>query len=441
MQTGSTHRYNVLHPFSYMPPAGELERQDPFFTLVKGEGSWVFDGNGRSYLYTTTAVPSVGLGNGQIIEALTRQYETLSFASTCEQSHDLAAKLADKLLCLAGEPYAMAFFTTDGSGAVETAMRLARQYHLARQDGRRSKFISLEGNYHGTTFGSGSITHMGIQAMFGEGLDGCISAPAPNGFRPPMEGSPAFVTRYCLDMLEEIIDEQHPGTIAAIVLELVQGVNGIVVLPEDYVREVRKIADKYGILLIVDEVATGVGRTGSWLACHRYDVEADLLTLSKGLTGGYFPMGATLFSGKIREELFGNGGVFLHGSTQSGHPVGCAAALATLDVIEEQQLIRNAADKGAYILAGLKAALSDHPLVGEVRGLGLMLAVEFVAGGASKEPVTMDWSKRFMEELRREGILGNFFNSILLMYPPLTITGEEADFLVEGVSKAVRAMA
>jgi len=433
-------RYSVLHPFSYMPPAKAYGQEPPFFTIEKGEGSWVYDGDGKRYLYTTTAVPSVGLGHPKVIKTIAEQCEKLSFASSCEQSHPLLQQLANQLIEIAGSPYSMVSFSNDGSGAVETAMRLVRQYFITKGESRRSKFISLEGNYHGTTFGSGSVTHLGIQSFFGKGLEDCYSVPAPNLYRPSIEGSPEFVIQFCLNMLEETIHEQHPHSIAAVLLEPVQGVNGIVVMPHEFIRAVREMTRKYGIMLIMDEVATGLGRTGHWLAAHDYGVEADLTTLSKGLTGGYFPMGATLISEEIRKLLFDQGGIFLHGSTQSGHPVGCAAALATLELIRENRLIENAASLGSYIREQLQNELHAHTNVGEVRGKGLMLAIEFVADQGTKESVAMDWGKRLTRRLYEEGILGNFFNGILLMYPPLNISREEADYLIQGVVKAIRGM-
>ncbi|MGM1050626.1 MAG: aspartate aminotransferase family protein [Bacillota bacterium] len=430
--------YNVLHPFSFMPDRQTLEKNDPFFTLYRGKGSWVFDETGNKYLYTTTAVPTVGLGNEVVLERIRNQYETLSFASTCEQNHPLTNELAGKLLQLAGEPFDMVFFTTDGSGAVETSMRLARQHFISTNQPERIKFISVDGNYHGTTYGSGSVTNLGIQSIFGPGLEGCFSIPSPADFSMSSNISESINEK--INKLEELINIEKSETIAAVALELVQGVNGIIPMPQEFVQAVRKITEKHGILLIIDEVTTGIGRTGHWLASHYFGIKADLLTLSKGLTGGYFPMGATLISEQIRDALFSNGGVFLHGSTQSGHPVGCAAALAVLEIMENENLVKNSSELGKRIKDGLMKGLENHPSVLEIRGEGLMLAIEFVENKADKQPVSMDWSRRFTSKLRDEGILGNFFNSIFLMYPPLNITVEESDYLVQGVCNAAWTM-
>ncbi|WP_134682996.1 aminotransferase family protein [Brevibacillus migulae] len=435
----NAHSYQAVHPFSYMPPPEQM-KEHPFICLERGQGSWVYDTEGNQYLYATTAVPSVGLGNPRVIERMVQQLQTLSFGSTCEQTHPLLIQLADRILKLSGNGYDRVFFSNDGSGAVETAMRFSRQYFAQRGESRRQKFISLEGAYHGTTYGSGSVTHLGIQESFGKGLDGCVRVPAPNLYRPPIKGDPDFIVKFCLDVLEEVIHEEHPHSIAAVLIEPIQGVNGIIPLPAAYITGVRDITRKYGIHLIVDEVATGVGRTGQWLASHCYGIEADFVALSKGLTGGFFPMGATLLHKEIGESLFGKGGIFLHGSTQSGHPVGCAAALETLDILQDENLMQNARELGAYILQRFQEEFIQHPNVGDIRGMGLMLAIEFVSQQATKEPVSYEWGARFSAALKREGILGNFFNSILLMYPPLNLTKDEAEFLVKGVLAAVRSM-
>lgn len=358
--------YSTIHPFSYMPPfpgTSEEQFQRRNVCLVRGEGVWAYDVKDRRYLYATTAVPSVGLCNRVINDEITRQYETLHFASTCGQTHPLIERLSQRLLKAAGAPFGQVFYSNDGSGAVETAMRLARQYLISAGQPKRTKFISLEGNYHGTTFGSGSVTHLGIQEMFGPGLSGCYSAPTPNPYRLPMEGGLEQNIKFCLDMLEELIFEINPNEVAAVLLEPIQGVNGIVDIPKEYLQAVRHLTMKYGILLIMDEVATGIGRTGHWIYSHELGIQSDLLTLSKGLTGGYFPMGATLVS----ETLFGGGGIFLHGSTQSGHPVGCAAALAVLDYLECNDLVENAKNQGAFILHALQHALQIVAIVARLR--------------------------------------------------------------------------
>jgi adenosylmethionine-8-amino-7-oxononanoate aminotransferase len=430
--------YKVLHPFTYMPSlSSESSFYEHYVRLSKGAGSWVFDEHGKQFLYATTAVPSVGLGNPYVLKRVMEQYSSLSFASTCAQGHPLVGALADRLIALSGNPFEMVFFGNDGSGAVETAMRLARQLFMSQGQPKRNKFISLEGNYHGTTFGTGAVTHMGIQEMFGPTLQGCDKSPAPNMYRPPIDGKDSFVIQYCLNMLEETIFENGPESIAAVLLEPIQGVTGIVPMPKEFVTAVREMTRKYGILLIMDEVATGAGRTGAWLASRELGVEADLLTLSKGLTGGYFPMSATLVSGDIASSLFGKGGIFLHGSTQSGHPVGCAAAMAVLDIIESESLIGNARLKGDYILSELNARLQHHPNVGDIRGRGLMLAIEFVSDRHTKEAVDYNFGQKLTSLLHQEGILGNFFNGVLILYPPLNLSQQEADYLVQGTVRAV----
>ncbi|UFJ42405.1 aspartate aminotransferase family protein [Brevibacillus humidisoli] len=437
----TSNAYRVLHPFTFMGDMQELTVeavQEQYVCLKGGKGSWVFDNQGNSYLYLTTAVPTLGLGHERVVEQISEQYKTLSFASTCAQSHELVQPLAERLLSLADGPYSSVFFANDGSGAVESAMKLARQYWMKKGQMNRTKFVSLSGNYHGTTFGSGSVTHMGIQEQFGPALEGCLSAPAPHLYHPPIEGGEEAVVDYCLEQLEALIEQEGAETIAAVLIEPIQGVNGVVLFPDRYWHGFQQLVRQYDILMIADEVGTGIGRTGHWFASHRYQLEPDLLIVSKGLTGGYFPMGATLISHHMMETLYAGGGIFLHGSTMCGHPVGCAAALAVLDVIEEQQLVEHAARVGNRMLEQLRDALDDHPQVGEVRGMGMMLAIEFVDDQATRQPVNPQWGQALTQHLRSEGILGNFFNSTLAMYPPLTLSQKEAEFVVNGVVQAVR---
>lgn len=398
--------------------------------LTKGEGAWVYDDAGNRYLYLSTAVPTVGLGNRRVIQAMTEQYETLSFASTCAQGHPFANQLSERLTRIAHHEHAMVFFSNDGSGAVETAMKLVRQYYRSKGEPQRTRFLSFEGSYHGTTFGSGSVTHMGIKESFGPGLEGCFSIPAPHLYRPPVAGDEAAFEQYCLEQLEKTILTLGADTIAAILIEPIQGVNGVVLFPQDFWQKVQCIARRYDLLLIADEVGTGLGRTGHWLASHHYGIKPDLVALSKGLTGGYFPMGATIISEEIIAELYKEGGIFLHGSTLCGHPVACVAALTILEMIEQDGLLEQARQRGEWILNRLKQSLLDHPQVGDIRGMGMMLAIELVSNRETKTSVSFAWSRAFTATLRQAGILANFFNGVLSMYPPLTLSDDEADYLV-----------
>lgn len=439
MHKTTDYRYPFLHPFSLMPPIAQ-QVQFPFISLVKGEGPWIYDQDGKKYMYLTTAVPSIGLGNSRVIERIREQYLKMSYASTCEQTHPIAAKLAKRLISIAGEPMSMAFFTMDGSGAVETAMKLARQYFISLQQPERMKFISIEGNYHGTTFGSGSVTQLDIQSSFGPVLQGCYSIPSPYPYHHISDSADELAVR-SLQALRNIIHEQGAERIAACVVELVQGVNGAVPMPKSFIKELGELTRKHEILLIVDEVTTGLGRTGSWMASHEYEIEPDMLILSKGLTGGYFPMGVALFSEKISSQLFDGGGIFLHGSTQNGHPVGCEAALTVLDIIEEGELVKNTQTVGALILDQLRSALAGHPHVADIRGAGLMIGIEFKNTQEGKRNgVSLEWGGRLSANLRREGILGNIFNGTLIIYPPLNITQDEAEFIWRGIINAVKAM-
>ncbi|MCK6259431.1 aminotransferase class III-fold pyridoxal phosphate-dependent enzyme [Fictibacillus sp. KIGAM418] len=433
-------KYNVLHPFSFMPNLQDKTEEDikEIYTFLEsGKGCWVKDDKGNEYFYATTAVPTVGLGNKRVVDAINKQMERLSFASTCGQTHPYVQKLAEKLVSVAGEQFSLCFYTTDGSGAIETAMKLARQHFMQKGLQGKSKFISFDGNYHGTTFASGSVTKMGIQETFGEGIKGCYTAPFPNMLRPPVEGTEEEITDYCLQRLKHLIAEISPDEVAAIIFEPIQGVNGIIPMSKRFLQQVASLAKENNILLIADEVTTGLGRTGYWTSSEYYGIKPDLLTISKGLTGGYFPMGATLISSEIESSLLEEGGIFLHGSTQCGHPVGCVAALELISIIEEENLLENAKEMGEYILSTFKNQLKDCKHIGEVRGEGLMISIEFVSDRLSNESIDFSLGERFSQELRRQGVLGNYFNGILLLYPPLNVSKSEATFLSDKVLQAI----
>jgi adenosylmethionine-8-amino-7-oxononanoate aminotransferase len=434
-------KYKVLHPFSYMPNLQDKTEEDikEIYTFIEsGKGSWVKDDKGIEYFYATTAVPTVGLGNTRVIDAMYKQLEDLSFVSTCGQTHKYVHQLADKLVSVTGEQFSLCFFTTDGSGAVETAMKLARQHFRQKGLHKKSKFISFEGNYHGTMFASGSVTNMGIKETFGDGITGCFTAPFPNMLRPPINGTKEEINKFCLDQLEKLITEISPDEVAAIIVEPIQGVNGIIPMSKSFLKQVDRLAKENDILLIADEVTTGLGRTGYWTASEYYGIKPDLLAVSKGLTGGYFPMGATLISSEIEASLLNDGGVFLHGSTQCGHPVGCVAALELISIIEEEHLLKNAKEIGEDILLTFKNSLQDCDYIGEVRGKGLMISIEFVTDQLSKNPIDYSIGERFSQELRRQGVLGNYFNGVLLLYPPLNVSKTDADFLTEKVLLAIK---
>lgn len=423
-----------------MPPTSETtpeKIEQDNVCLVRGNGSWVYDKHDHSYLYATTAVPTLGVSNPDILSPLFEQYKTLSFSSTCGQTHEHLLPLSEKLMEITDHRFEKVFFSNDGSGAIETALKLVRQYYQLKGQPEKTKFISFDGNYHGTTLATGAVTHMGIQESFGPSLDGCIKVPTPDLYRPPVQGTEDELVTYCLNELEDKIVKENPATIAALLIEPIQGVNGIIVQPSTFFPALRNLATKYDIQLIADEVTTGIGRMGTWTASEAYGIDPDLLVLSKGLTGGYFPMGATLFSKSISEVIFGNGNVFLHGSTQCGHPVACTAALTILRLIESQNILDNVVTEGSHILNSFRESLKNHPNVGDIRGKGLMMAIEFVEDKETKEKTSFDFGARLSKLLHRYGILGNYFNSILVLYPPLNISRDESIYLIENVVAAI----
>jgi len=431
--------YAVWHPFTAMPPYSALTPERLHTDLLfieRAQGAWVQDERGSWYLNLLNAINAVGFGRQSVLEAIERQYRQLTFHPLFAHGHRPAEALAARLLGHAPSSMRMVFFANDGSGAVETALKLARFYFMVQGRPERRHLISLEGAYHGVSYGALSVTHMDMHSLFAPVVPDCHAVPAPHPFRPPIQAPPDEVVAWCVSQLERKIDEIGADKVAAVVVEPVQGVRGCVVLPDDYFRQVRSLTRRHGILLIADEVSTGLGRTGQWFASAEW--EPDMIAVSKGLTSGYFPLGATLVSGLIYEAVQGMG--FPHGSTTAGHPVGCAAAQAVIDIIEQESLVENAARVGAFLLDGLRTHLKAHPHVGDVRGRGMMLAVEFVQDRESKEPPNGDLRRRIMLALRAQGLLTAYFEGAVTLYPPLSLTQAEASELVGRFAAAAESL-
>lgn len=333
---------------------------------------------------------NIGYGRTELADAASNAMKSLSF-----QHHFGAAaaedtiRLADRLLTLfrekANAPHmARVFFGTSGSDANDTAYKLVRYYNNLRGKPKKKKFIARLGGYHGLTHVASSLT--GIDAYhtnFDQPVDGVLHTHCPHFFRYGLAGETeeAYTDRLVGD-LEALIEREGPETIAAFIAEPVMGTGGVFLPPSGYFEKVQAVLDRYDILLVVDEVITGFGRTGQWFGTGTYGLRPDIVSLAKGLTSAYFPMSASIISDRIwqvLEEHSARTGTFMHGFTYSGHPVGSAVALANLDILENEKLAENAAALEQPFLDALRAKIGDHPFVGDIRGVGLMAGVEFVA--------------------------------------------------------------
>ncbi|UWQ22703.1 aminotransferase class III-fold pyridoxal phosphate-dependent enzyme [Jannaschia sp. W003] len=432
---------HLWHPFAH---PGEM-RDVPPKVIASASGVRITDDAGHETIDAVGGLWCVNLGYScdPIKEAIAAQLASLPYYSAFKgTTNGPAIELSVELARILGEDgMARAFLTSGGSDSVDTALKLARQYHKLRGEAGRTKFIALRKGYHGTHFGGGSVNgNTAFRAPYEPLLPGVFHVPSPYGYRNPFdEEDPERLARLCLRALEEEIAFQDPSTVAAFIMESVQGAGGVIVPHESYMPGVREICDRHGVLLISDEVITGFGRAGAVSGARLWGVQPDMMTCAKAITSGYFPMGAVMASERVAEAFEGKGGAMVPtGYTYSGHPVGCAAALACLAETERLALWDCARDLGPRLLAGLEG-LRRHEAVGDVRGQGLMAAVEIVS---DRDARTADPARagRIFEAAYRAGAMVRWSGANLVCSPPLTIEAEDVDRVVaaldEGLSEA-----
>jgi putrescine aminotransferase len=361
---------------------------------VAGRGAVLIDADGKEFLDALAGLWNVIVGHGrrELADAAARQMTQLAYASAYAGSTSRPAiELGERLAAICYPRINRFYFTSGGAEANEATFKTARYFWKIQGRPDKTKIISREWAYHGTTLAAMSATGMSSYwPMFEPRVPGFmhIASPYPYRFDPAIYGSPAGRRTHgqiAADLLEEAILREGAATVAAFIGEPVQGAGGVIVPPDDYWPRIRQICDRHSVLLIADEVITGFGRTGGWFALSRYGIEPDMVTFAKGITSGYFPLGGVGMSDAIAEAIDSAEGpqAWMHAVTYSGHPTGCAVALANLDIIEREGLIGRADALGDRLRTKL-AALSSHPHVGDVRGLGLMAAVELVADKGTK---------------------------------------------------------
>ena len=339
------------------------------------------------------------------------------------------------------------FFSNSGSEANESAFKIARQCQRQRHPGQnRYKIIARYQGYHGFTMGALSATgQVGRRTPYEPLVPGFLHVNPPYCYRCPLQRSYPDCGIACVDEFDEVIRREGPETVAAVIVEPIIGGGGVIVPPDDYLPRLRQICDRYDVLLIVDEVITGWGRTGKLFACEHWDVVADMVVTAKGITSGYLPLGATVVTDKIFDAFQGtpgDGSELAQVCTYGGHPPCCAAALANIDILMRERLWENAAQIGSYLLAGLQALKS--PIVGEVRGIGLMLAVELV----DESGALLDGTRtgKVKAALKSAGVLVGQMshavigpNSVFCLSPPLILTRDEADQIIDAFRLALPA--
>ncbi len=363
--------------------------------MTRGEGCYLWDAHGKRYLDSLSGLFTVQLGHGrqELAEAAYQQASTLEYFPIWNYAHPPAIKLAAKLAALAPGDLNRVFFTTGGSEAVESAWKLARQYFRAKGEGQRYKVIARETAYHGTTLGALAITGVpSLRTPFEPLTPGASHVANTNRYRHPLGKDDAAFCDWLIQGIEDRILWEGPETVAAVFLEPVQNAGGCFVPPEGYFPRVREICDKYGVLLVSDEVICAFGRLGEWFGAQRYDYLPDMITCAKGLTSGYSPLGAVICRDHLAEPFLSGTSSFLHGITFGGHPVSCAVGLRNLELFEEENILEHVRANEAGFRERIEG-LRDIPIVGDVRGAGYFLAVEFVADPETEAHFTDEQSE------------------------------------------------
>lgn len=439
---------HLIHPVT---APRDMER-DGARVVVEGDGWYVTDDRGQRIIdgFAGLWCVTVGHGREEIIEAVHDQMETLEYFTTFHgQSHPKAIELAEKLASMFPPEYGLnhVMFSSGGSEANETNIKLARMYWSLKGEEQRVKVIGRHNGYHGLTIAT--MTATGIMPMrwnFGPEAPGFGHIAAPYCYKCELGLEFPSCGLACADELERVVREEGADTIAAFIAEPVIGAGGIIPPPDGYFTRIREICDKYGILLIIDEVVTGFGRTGTMFGFERYDVRPDIVTLAKGLTSGYLPLGASVFSDEVYSsisERLPEQMPISHGFTYSGHPTCCAAALANIDVIERENLAANAAEVGDYLISRLRERVGPMDSVGDIRGVGLMVGIELVADKATKRGFLNPHKAcvRVEEEAWERGLYCRAMGTeVVGLAPPLTIDRACVDEMVEILATSIEVM-
>lgn len=418
----------LWHPMGH---PGDLQSNAP--TIIdRAEGVRIFDIDGHETIDAVGGLwcANLGYSNDVVKQAISDQLFKLPYYSAFAGTSNTPAIEAAERVIDFFKPDGMerAFFTSGGSDSVETAMRMARQYHRLRGQPHRIKYLSLKKGYHGTHFGGASVNgNPRFRTTYEPLLPGCFHLPSPYTYRNPFnESDPAKLAQMVAQAMEDEIIFQDPSTVAAFIMEPIQGAGGVIVPDASFMKLARNICDKHGILMIADEVITGFGRTGDWSGSRHWGVQPDMMTLAKGITSAYFPVGVTLVSAKVAEafesDQSGEGSIY-HGYTYSAHPVGMAAVNACLSETVRLDLKTNAATRGSQLFDGLKVLQADFDIIGDVRGgHGLMSAVELVSDRVTKSPMEISSVKRAHKATYEAGTMVRVGGNNLLMSPPLTLT-------------------
>jgi adenosylmethionine-8-amino-7-oxononanoate aminotransferase len=430
---------HVWHAFT------QMAEHEPFL-IREARGCTLIDVEGREYLDGVSSLwcNIHGHRHPKLDAAIREQLDQVAHVTLLGMAHPTTVKLARRLIEIAPSGLEHVFFSDDGATAVEVALKMAFQYWQQRSDPRpaKTKYLAFENAYHGDTLGSVSVGGVArFHEMFQPLLFDVVRLPAPETYRLPAGVSAETACGHWLAQLDAALQEHHHELAALVIEPLVQAAAGMVTHPPGYLRGVRELTQKYGVLLITDEVAVGMGRTGTMFACEQESVVPDFLCLAKGLTGGYLPLAATLTTGEVWKAFLGRheeSRTFFHGHTYGGNPLGAAVALATLDVFEEEQTLAQLPAKIERLAQHL-ARIAQHPHVGDVRQRGLIAGIELVRDRRTKEPYP--WAERrgqrVCQHALTEGVWLRPLGNVVVVLPPLAISLEELDRICGAVERGI----
>ena len=431
---------HLLHPLHH-PSAHE----NPLI-FESGHGVWMRTTEGKEVIDGLAGLWNVLVGHGrtELADAAREQMSTLAYCSSYAGSSNVPAiQLAERLAGFAYPSLNTTFFTSGGAESNESAFKTVRHYWKRMGKPEKIKVISRRFGYHGITLAAMSATGLSVYwPMFEPRVPNFLHIDSPYPYRFAHELKAGETQgQAAARLLEEAILREGPETVGAFIAEPVQGAGGVIVPQDDYFPRIREICDQYEVLFIADEVITGFGRTGEWFALNRWGVQPDIMSFAKGITSGYLPLGGIQISDQIRDVIMNAPANerWMHAYTYSGHPTCCAVALANLDIIEGEGLVDNAVVRGQQLLEGLKGLEAEFEVIGNVRGSGLMCAIEFVADRTTKAPAGI--GEKVRKACVERGLFTRAIGDILAFAPPIVINGDEVDQMVQIVGEAVAAVA
>ncbi len=429
------------HFWPHARQAGDMSEETGIKLVTRAQGVWVEDAEGKRWFDTMSGLwlKNIGHGRKEIAEAVYQQMLDISFTPGGTVS-PATVKLAARVASLAPDKESRVYFVSGGSEAVETALKMAKNYHKNTGQPTRWKVISRRDSYHGATFACMSLGGAPNPATnFGPLMPGNVHISQPNQYRCAYCRDRGGCNLECVRELERTIEYEGPATVAAFIGEPISAAAGIQVPHPDYWPTIRQICDRYGVLLVCDEVITGFGRTGKMFATENWGIKPDIFTVAKALTSGYLPIGAAIASKKVADAFLGpEDNTFRHLITFGGNPASCAAGLANLDIMEGEGMVGNSARMGEYLYQQLQT-LYEHPIVGDIRGgMGLLCGIELVKDRGTRQrfPREAELGKKVTIALSHHGLLGRGADVIALA-PPLCVTKDEIDYLVQQVDAVI----